>query len=384
MISHCPACLSETVAKCADIYDLPLILFPVDPGEDVPRKRLVVYRCHGCGHMCTPTPSLDVRRAIYEDLYRYYPFVGLEAMKSEYREPAEECIGQAIMRRSGRPPTLLEIGCSDSSQVQHAVDQGADCTILGPGAKPSVEVKAVNCYYGERSLDSRFDIISSRFCLEHVSDLDAFFVSASHNLTNSGSLFIQVPNVAAWEADDHVSIPFAHEHVHYFTRQSLLQLAQRHQFLPTIVSEPGAPSLFGLFTRTSITGSGSRDVRSQLERLRHVARALNMDHPGDITLYGAGLSAVYLVNCDELTLSTKARLTIVDDNPAVLGRVLPGHNTVIRAATTDILQRAAVVLVTANPQYHASIESRIKSLAPQAHVSTLSRLAVRGKELPEP
>ena len=102
-----------------------------------------------------------------------------------------------------------------------------------------------------------FDLIVSQFNLEHIIDVQAF-VSKIHFALNSNGLFIlQVPDISDFVRNKMPNF-LAHEHIQYFTKDSLSKLLESQGFKNILWGEEG-PSLI-------VAAAGNKE-RKRLETL---------------------------------------------------------------------------------------------------------------------
>lgn len=116
---------------------------------------------------------------------------------------------------------FLEVGCGNGELLNQLKLRGANVTGLEIGP----QAKVVEERYGIRmlteplsvgSLDEKFDCIFSYGCLEHIENLEDFFVASRDCLNPNGLFFHSVPNSdLSFRRVDLYHL--LHEHINYFT-----------------------------------------------------------------------------------------------------------------------------------------------------------------------
>ena len=154
--------------------------------------------------------------------------------------------------------TLLDIGCG-AGGFGALVKQRRGCRVVGLEQSEPVAALA------RRRLDqvwvgdalrvdpgARFDCVTCLDVIEHVADPDALLARiARHYLRPEGRLVASVPNVGHWSIVldllagrwDYVPAGLlCTTHLRFFTRRSLLQLLDRHGFVPEHIEPVPAPA----------------------------------------------------------------------------------------------------------------------------------------------
>ena len=244
---YCCVCGSRSARRFLTIDDLPLLIFPVDEAvkDDIVARTLTSFQCHECRHVFTAPLGAEETDLIYGEYYRYYPYDSLETMNSAYRLPFEQFFGGVLERHRGRAKaeTLLEIGCSSGEHLKSFERYGLQCQGIDPSPLNTDQSgKIISGLYEMYEFPEQYDIIVSRFNLEHLNDVHAFCEKASSDLSDNGYLFIQVPNVPQFAAS---SIPLflAHEHVQYFNPYSLSLACSKHGLAATDIEYSHSQSI---------------------------------------------------------------------------------------------------------------------------------------------
>jgi SAM-dependent methyltransferase len=369
---NCPACQSKAVVFIHKIEKLPAILFPVDLTQthEVPLRPIKLYECENCRHLFQSHWDDAFIKLIYEEWYCYYPFLSGESMVGSYRKPFEDfmvdVLGGGIKHEN---TSLLEIGCGNETQLEIFLEFGLNVTSINPTIPLSRKVKFIQGYYGSTIINGRFDIIVSRFSLEHVTNVSLFFSELRNNLNENGSAIIQVPN-AQYSIQSGLLNIFAHEHIHYFNLISLTAMANANGFVVAKIHGVDGPSLICKLVRKKSVG-----VREYIEKSSQTAEAvisLIRQANEKVLIYGAGMSmSKMLYEADLLPFQDK--LVLVDDNRCVDGKAMPGMDIPIQDFSVRSLENISDIIVTLNPIYQKSILEKITLCSPNVNVFKIDR-----------
>lgn len=124
--------------------------------------------------------------------------------------------------------SILEIGCGNGYLLNYFYQKGVKTLV---GIEPSLEenynqngIRFLKTYAtSSLVLAHKFDLIFASAVFEHIDDIIDTLLFCTNQLTENGVLYFSVPNS---ELDILKNDPalFAHEHIHYFSRSSLLTL----------------------------------------------------------------------------------------------------------------------------------------------------------------
>ncbi|MEF8753403.1 MAG: class I SAM-dependent methyltransferase [Accumulibacter sp.] len=366
----CPACGSSAIIQIPCGGELPAILFPVEGtrATDVPAREVHAAACSACQHVFLTRIDPGFVERLYADYYNLYPFKALETLNVFYREPFDRLL--PVFCPPGRR-SLLEIGCDDVQQMKYFLDQGYRCTAVNPGARQGGDVHFIDGYYGLTPIAGDFDCIVSRFNLEHIVDVDAFFEQLHLNLKIDGIAIMQVPNAEHFLRLGVLNM-FAHEHPHYFCRNSLAAMITGHGFEIRFLNGASEPSLICAFCRSS---GSSYDPGARIASLRQVIAQVCAFIDGSdegVILYGAGLSATALLYASDFRAGWYDRISIVDDNPVVQGRLMPNTPLTIDRPDDRIFGNTRPIILTLSEQYHPAVIDRLRARGVTARIFAIS------------
>ena len=169
-LKKCPICSSEKTAQVKIIDKYPAIIFPVDNFSKIETKTLSIFCCQNCSHVFQCGIDSDFNERIYTEYYKYYPYSGVECFIECYRKPFERIFSTIENKTKGA--SLLEIGVSTSEQLDYFVNLGYKAVGITPQVVESNDI--ISSFYEEHSFKQKFDVIVSRFNLEHIVDLNHF------------------------------------------------------------------------------------------------------------------------------------------------------------------------------------------------------------------
>ena len=354
----CPACYSKNITFFYFLGGFPLLLYPInkDSEKTISSANLECNICLDCYHIYLTSISKTLLNDIYCNLYKFYPYENLETMKEIYRIPFLKVFDFFY---SSKLKKLLEIGCNSEIQMQEFLNRGLSCTAINPGGGSGKNISFVDGFYGEKKILSEFDIIISRFNLEHVVDLDCFFNALKLNIKDNGIVIIQLPNNEV-DIKSGIFIPFAHEHIHYFTRKSLYKLVNRYNYEVLFLSPKTSESLICVFQKKNTMDDVRCDFYKNINNLNKLIVKLNKTKSA-IILYGAGMAAAALLYSNKLTQETLNRILIVDDNELLEGRIMPLINLKIYKFKDVPINKDTIIILTLREQYHNLVFEKVCS-----------------------
>ena len=197
-MKSCPICKSDKIKTFVEVEKLPLIFFPVpkDIRNKIHKRKLKSYLCKTCSHIFKDPINSKEASIIYGRYYLYYPFENLESMNSVYRQPFKTIFEHKLATcrfRRQRNQSLLEIGCSSGKQLEFYKKYGIKAYGIDPSPLTKKSNKnLISGFYEDYNFNGRFNIIVSRFHLEHTNDIEKFFMKVRKDLDDDGLLFIQV------------------------------------------------------------------------------------------------------------------------------------------------------------------------------------------------
>jgi len=359
----CPCCKRISVINFIEYMNLPEILFPVDPNvrNSIERYNLTLNYCSDCSHVFQKKVNKILNDRIYKELYKFYPFINMEAFNNTYRKPFDSMFN-LFFPDTVSDLKLLEIGCNSIEMMKDFYKQGFKCTGVDPSGTSieGTEASLIGQTYENIKFKEKFDVVIARFVLEHIIDLDVFMEKLSNDLSKNGVVFIQIPSTLNFIRGGTLCIG-AHEHIHYFSKQSLSILFNRYGFSDSAIFEWNSPSILGCFYKTttnsdlSIYSDFAKKVTSASTYMMELIEPYN-----SICLYGSGLQLMWLIYHSGIDFSSK-KITIIDDNKILHGRFLPNTNYKICKPSEEIINNSDIIILTLSSIYKQKIIKKINN-----------------------
>lgn len=377
---RCRLCNGRHLEPMIDFGERPIahrLLTRADEPEDT--YPMALHSCRDCG-LIQVLDSIDPRM-----LYSAYNY-NFSAWKPEPHSTDEL---DAIMAH-GPFANAVEIGCNDGTFLAALRDRGiATCV----GIEPNPVSGAIACERGlgvHRAMvnagicdeiirhHGAFDLVVSRQVIEHVPDLNNFFVCINRLLDDDGVLFLDTPDFepsllvgdcsAVWE-----------EHVSYFTEPVLRRLLHRHGLTLTELRKYDFSSgCLAVLARRAEQGAVRDHGRDRTRRIVDLAsaygpavRRFELDlrrklaaarrQGAEVVLYGVGVRGCCTVNGLDLDGVIDYA---VDDQPERQGKFVPGRRLPIRPPQVLADGRGPVIcLLAVNNENEDKVSAKVRAMA---------------------
>lgn len=362
----CPACASASITNLFRTKNLPAILFPIEKAKrhQVATDDIETASCQECGHVFLGELDLDFNAKLYGDYYYLYPFSALESMNAHYREPFNK-IFDLFVGHEGNGRSLLEIGCSDERQFDAFLSAGFSCVGVSPGAQPSSRVEMINAFYEQFNLGRTFDVVVSRFNLEHIIRPSQYLEKIYAELSPGGYFVVQVPNFEFY-VESGILFPFAHEHPQYFTATSLRCALERSGFQVGALLGRNGQSLIAVAEKPACIWNARERLQIRNEVLVATVDEILALPQRKLVFYGAGLSLIGMLYSDGRILNTSKEIRIVDDNSMLHGRFMPQADLEVEGFSQSFIDAETAVILTLNPIYHEAVAKKVTKAKPGA------------------
>lgn len=310
-----------------------------------------------------------------------------------------------FIRAHWEPPTgarLLDVGGAEGfflERLAREVPGGAVCEAVEPSTKYAEAARAVlpgavihECMLEDAPLDEGvFDLVTLRHVMEHVQSPREALRIIRRVLKPTGVLHLELPNVANWPPS--VSSMFHHEHLNYFTRETMAYALALEGFRPLAleawddnpessgfaypvlrvlavpvtdadVVTPDAAAVVATYrrqaeARTTFLEDQFGPVRRRIEALAAGGRPL--------ALFGAGPHTLDLLRVLALPASTWS--VVVDNNPNKTGKRLKGIPVVL--PSRDVLAGVAAVVISSE-EFESEMAAQVRGFdVPGLEVITL-------------
>lgn len=383
-MTHCPVCDHTDLISFFDAAQQPVLIGQKCASEaeakNTPRGDISLRCCKHCSFVWNADFDIEALAysAEYENSLHYSP---------TFQTYTQGVVDHLVSTYKLNGKQILDFGCGKGDFLTHLCDAaGASGTGIDPsyeGPRASTErpdnYTWITSLFDPSSHQTPYDLIVSRFVLEHIPEPAGFVASLREyvNRTGSGSLYIEVPNVdlivnqgSLWDV--------IYEHCSYFGPHSLKYLFERNGFRVARVTEgydkqfvaveacetPDAhqastPDVDEVLKQVEGFAAGYRDFVASWQH-----RLTDWDQAGKrVVLWGAGAKTVSFLN---LVDAASAVDYVVDINPHKIDHYIPGSAHAI-LSTDTLEERNADVVVLMNPIYEGEIRADLaaRNLAPQ-------------------
>jgi len=140
-----------------------------------------------------------------------------------------------VFKLTGAKSRLLDFGCGTGSFVNHLLSHNWDAW----GVEPNHNARSLSNQHRNRVFhhlnelpDIPFEVITLWHVLEHIPDLDAKLIELLSKLTESGFMFIALPNCGSYDAkyyQDYWAGYDVPRHLSHFTPESMNLLVKKHR-----------------------------------------------------------------------------------------------------------------------------------------------------------
>jgi SAM-dependent methyltransferase len=200
-----------------------------------------IQQCSECGHVYE-----NISNELSEKLTEIYSFGHAFASTppSDYNWGSERA--KAFLSRINyiNYSSAIEIGCADGYLLRFLERHGYGKLIgVEPSLSESVKIgniEFIKAFANSETNLGKVDLIFANAVFEHIQDINSVLQFVKNNLHKNGELFFAVPNAQA-ELESGDPALFIHEHVHYYTKDSINFLLENNGFkLNSITLEPDA------------------------------------------------------------------------------------------------------------------------------------------------
>ncbi len=381
-LERCLACGSDALVELLDLGAQPLANEYHDNTKVLPEYPLKLNLCTKCFH---------AQQAVAVDpdlMFKNYLYVsGTSATLREYFDWFAKMVTERWGEGFGEQRSVLDIACNDGSQLAAFKKYGWEIWGVDPAENLLERSRAtgatVVCDYWNVESAARmgrtFDVLIAQNVFAHVSD-PLGFLSACAQVMHSGSkLLIQTSQADMFDAGQFDTV--YHEHISFFSANSLRALARRADFvLEDIFITPvhGGSYVFVLSRvgdeqaaqarlekeekagRTDLAlyrqfADTARKAVAELKKTVDAYRAKGVPVIG----FGAAAKGNTLLNFGRITLDY-----IVDDNPLKHDLYTPGMNIPIYAPARLSQEPDDVVVVPLAWNFFNEIYRNVKKARP--------------------
>jgi len=375
VVEKCPICESQCTEDYLD-SNLTSFFFPV-PDEVIKKIKKETFKlkiCQSCSHIFQSEIKKDLIKLIYTEFYMDYNLDTSIEFQDVYRERTIEFMKGVLSQEKNLK--VLDIGCGEGTYFPFFETVGYECFGIEPSGKAKIAKKRnpnvnISDEYFETSetniFNTKFDVILMNWTLEHIVEIKSFFKKLEKYVKVGTKLIIQVPDVRYY-IDKGIKLFYVHEHINYFTIETLSLLLERKGFQIVGQKYEDCPSIL---ICGKYTGIGSKKEVNHSELLRIKKEFIKENHElkkrinetllksKKIILYGMGLLAFWIGDfcLDKVDLG---KIELIDDNEYYHGKVVPLFNKKLKIFSQGYNLDEALILICASPIYHNKIRKAIK------------------------
>lgn len=362
--------------------------FAVSDDYPLPDEYDVVI-CATCGMVYADTPATQ---ADYDKFYATCSIYEQPAGASTGTTPPEDL---ARLEQTGalfashipcQEARILDVGCANGGLLQVLGRRGFR-NLIGVDPSPACVENTRNSgcesYRGELAClpaeIGRFDAVILTSVLEHVLDVKSAISALVTVCTDSGRIFLEVPDAAGYA--DYLHAPFQDfntEHINHFSMASLRNLMAQFGFSPVlekrvVVTGPSGLAFPGLEVGYERRAGQVQqpwlidlEFREQMERYIRESRAMMqaidrqlqrvLASSTEVIVWGTGQLTMKLL-CDTSLKDAKVA-AFVDGNPVNVGKTLRG----VPIVSPEKLENRSSPIILATLLHTQGIRNKIASL----------------------
>jgi hypothetical protein len=354
-LNHCVVCGSSHLKTFLDLgYQRPANEFTTPSQSHSSGFKLQVNLCGNCTH------SQLTEIIPPEQLFSEYLYVSgtSKTLRESFKQFAWRTL--ANVKYQDSRPRVLDIACNDGSLLNEFKKLGCEVVGVDPAKnlRHFTEELGIHVHVGmwdEAALEAvgQFDVITAFNVLAHTADPQEFMLNCFKAMKSGARLWIQTSQVD-WIENREFDCVY-HEHVSYFSRESMMRLARRCGFV--VESMKTVPDHGG--SLLTCLRSPYRDMQVQPRDFRWRAQDMISELKRDfwtVCGYGAAAKAMVALQSADLYLDF-----VVDENPLKIGRLTPGGSIpVVDQAHLIDPPRLAVVILAWN--FADEIKAKVRSL----------------------
>ena len=294
-LEECLVCGNKDLKVFCDIGKMPLVNnLKSAPDEEDLVFPLLVNECPLCTHKQL---SVSVDRELMFKEYLYQTGVSKEHLNF-FSKFSYEC---------GESGDFLDIGCNDGSMMWKFIERGWKCIGIEPAKNFTWGgLCVINDFFPTEKIKGRFDVITAFNVFAHNDNPKRFLHKMAKLLKPEGRIYI----LTTPARQDN----FYHEHISYFTPQSMMVLAKRCGVEVVSFKEV---SMHGKSYLFEISHN-----KEEYELMNKMDAEIFKAFTGKVVAYGASASEIVLFNYYKIKPEY-----VVDDNLLKQGKFIPGINS---------------------------------------------------------
>jgi SAM-dependent methyltransferase len=312
---------------------------------------IVVHRCNVCQTVQLDQPYDEAYADDYQRNTSFSPSA-LGFMR-ENVDMLVSCFADTHPRRA------LEIGCGDGTFLGMLAErfevQGVEPSRAAAELARTKTLDVRNEYFDPAAFDRPFDVVASRFVLEHIFEPHAFIEGIKRVLKPGGLLLLEVPNYDLQRKDARF-FEFYREHVFYFDAHTLVGFLYRHGF--SLVKSRVFMKEEYLIAIFEHAGGGEAFTERHVDISRAFADMLADPTVHAIACWGASGGGVSLLSYSGVD-ATRIRY-LVDSDPNKHGLYVYGTGLQVRQPSVLAEDAAIDAVIIMSPTYETEIARTLR------------------------
>ena len=372
---RCPACGSALIENYIET-NLTTFFFPVSDEliHKVKKESFTLNICKECSHIFQTNIEKALLNLIYREFYNHYNLDTSIEFQAVYRDRTIRFVKKVIS--GGEDQKVLDIGCGEGTYFSMFREMGFECYGVEPSQKSEIakrknpDAHISNDFFDNSKTNifgTSFDVIMMNWVLEHIEDIEKFFHTLKAYIKIGTKFFIQVPDIHYY-IEHNMPLFYVHEHINYFSAETLHVLLARKGFKVLEVMRGDSPALLvageytGIEQKAIVEGKDQINIKRDFlvknnELKAKVKRMLSENDK--IIFYGMGLLCFWISDfC--LSNEEKERITLLDDNSYYHGKVVPSFNKKLKVFPDGYALDGYTVFITTSPVYHTKIREVIR------------------------
>jgi len=296
-------------------------------------------------------------------------------IRKPYADKLIEFVNENVEYLKGK--SVLEIGCGTGYLLQRLnTETGANVLGLEPGdysAHSKYNIEIIRDFFPSKEISEKFDVIILSFLLEHIVDLSSMLSNISKHLVDGGKLIIAVPDNEDYLMLGDSSI-FLHEHIHYFTKSSLLETLNRNGFTVNAIEK-------SKYSKVLFCACSPRlpDLRLVLGFERHYKigmehlYSLLLEHSNkSIGVYPARIINALQIFRDQKGLELK-NIRFINDDAHLQGKYYPGFDIIIENFQ-DFSENPTDIVIITTLSFESLLLEKVKKVVSEDRIFLLSKI----------
>ncbi|MBT3387335.1 MAG: methyltransferase domain-containing protein [Desulfobacula sp.] len=376
LMDSCPVCGSDWLENYIET-NLTNFFFPVSEEiiHKVKKERFTLNICMQCSHVFQTNIEKDLLNLIYKEFYNHYNLDTSIEFQLIYRERTINFLKNVIS--AGENQKALDIGCGEGTYFSEFRKMGFDCYGIEPSPKSEIAKKKnpdaiiSNEFFNNCDTNifgTSFDVIMMNWVLEHIENIEDFFDKLKAYIKKGTTLFIQVPDLDYY-IEHNMPLFYVHEHINYFSAQTLCLLLKRKGFKIIDVVQGDSPALLvageymGIEQKIIVQNKDQiirkKDFIVNNEALKAKVKKI-ISKNEKIIFYGIGLLSFWISDfC--LSDKDKEKIVLLDDNSYYKGKMVPSFNKQLQFFPDGYDLEGYTVFITTSPVYHDKIKENIQN-----------------------